>query len=411
MIIPFQLLSHFHDGPNGRRASVLGPRPRKEFGLSIKLARPSTFRSSLICGDRKSGWSELHRTASAFVWMLIVFAFSGRNECALALDTASMKAAAEYSAARRGAALLVIQNGKAIFESYPGDHSDQETHKIYSGTKGFWVLAALAAEEEGILKLDERVADTIQEWRSDDRKKHITIRQLLDFTSGLEPMSSLHGDTVLDRDAVALRLPVVAAPGERFIYGPSSLQVFHELFRRMLASYRETPTQYLERKVLRPLGLGPQEYKRDRAGNPLLASGFRLTAEQWSRIGRLILNGGAPVLSQRSLSQSLSGTKANPIFGMGFWNNRTAGPRAREFDIENMLERDWWKQDWRETCLCRDAPADTIASVGSGYQRLFVLPSMNLIIVRLGKNARFSDGDFLRILLGIRLQQARASDR
>ena len=181
MIIPFQLLSHFHDGPNGRRASVLGPRPRKEFGLSIKLARPSTFRSSLICGDRKSGWSELHRTASAFVWMLIVFAFSGRNECALALDTASMKAAAEYSAARRGAALLVIQNGKAIFESYPGDHSDQETHKIYSGTKGFWVLAALAAEEEGILKLDERVADTIQEWRSDDRKKHITIRQLLDF--------------------------------------------------------------------------------------------------------------------------------------------------------------------------------------------------------------------------------------
>ena len=155
--------------------------------------------------------------------------------------------------------------------------------------------------------------------------------------------------------------------------------------------------------MLRPLGLGPQEYKRDRAGNPLLAAGFRLTAEQWSRIGRLILNGGAPVLSQRSLSQSLRGTKANPAFGMGFWNNRTAGPKAREFDIEDMLERDWWKQDWRDTCLCRDAPADTIASVGSGYQRLFVIPSMNLIVVRLGKNARFSDGEFLRILLGIRL--------
>jgi CubicO group peptidase (beta-lactamase class C family) len=386
-------------------------RPMKEFDLSAMLARASTFRMALVCSDRESAWSQLHRTAPAFVWMLIVFAFVGRNGCAFALDAASMKAAAEYSAARRGVALLVIQNGKAIFESYPGDHSAQETHKIYSGTKGFWVLAALAAEEEGILKLDERVADTIEEWRSDDRKKHITIRQLLDFTSGLEPMSLLHGDTVPNRDAVALRLPVVATPGERFIYGPSSLQAFHELFRRKLASYRETPTHYLERKVLRPLGLGPQEYKRDRAGNPLLASGFRLTAEQWSRIGRLILNGGAPVLSQRSLSQSLRGTRANPAFGMGFWNNRIAGPKAREFDIEDMLERDWWKQDWRETCLCRDAPADTIASVGSGYQRLIVIPSMNLVIVRLGKNARFSDGEFLRILLGTRLYQQEPRDR
>ena len=87
---------------------------------------------------------------------------------------------------------------------------------------------------------------------------------------------------------------------------------------------------------------------------------------------------------------------------MGFWNNRSAGPDPREFDIEDMLERDWWQQEWRDACLCRDAPADTIASVGSGYQRLIVIPSMNLIIVQLGQNARFSDGEFFRILLGTR---------
>ena len=115
-------------------------------------------------------------------------------------------------------AMIGWANGKAIFESYPGNHAAQEAHRIYSGTKGFWVLAALAAEADGILKLDERVAATIDELRSDDRKKQITIRQLLDFTSGLEPMSLLHGDTVPDRDAVALRLAVVATPGERFIY-------------------------------------------------------------------------------------------------------------------------------------------------------------------------------------------------
>ena len=119
-------------------------------------------------------------------------------------------------------------------------------------------------------------------------------------------------------------------------------------------------------------------------------------------MGRLILSEGAPVVSRRALSQCLRGTKANPAFGMGFWNNRAAGPGAREFDIEDMLERDWWKQEWHSTCLSREAPTDMIASVGSGYQRLIVIPSMELIIVRLGQDAKFSDGDFLRILLGRR---------
>ena len=73
------------------------------------------------------------------------------------------------------------------------------------------------------------------------------------------------------------------------------------------------------------------------------------------------------VVSRRALSQCLRGTKANPAFGMGFWNNRAAGPGAREFDIEDMLERDWWKQEWHSTCLSREAPTDMIASVGSGY--------------------------------------------
>ena len=264
------------------------------------------------------------------------------------------------------------------------------------------MLAALAAEADGILKLDERVAETIEEWRSDDRKQQSAFDNCWILPPGWNRCGSYAWRYGAQPECSRSSTSVVATPGERFIYGPASLQVFHELFRRKLASFGETPTSYLERKVLKPIGLGPQEYKRDRAGNPLLATGFRLTAEQWSRMGRLILSGGAPVVSPRSLSQCLRGSTANPAFGMGFWNNRSAGPNAREFDIEDMLERDWWQQEWRDTCLCRDAPADTIASVGSGYQRLIVIPSMDLIIVRLGKNARFSDGEFLRILLGTR---------
>ncbi len=51
-------------------------------------------------------------------------------------------------------------------------------------------------------------------------------------------------------------------------------------------------------------------------------------------------------------------------------------------------------------CLCRDAPRDLVACVGSGYQRLYVIPSLDLIVVRQSRGGRFSDAQFLRLLLG-----------
>ena len=333
-------------------------------------------------------------------FLALVFAFAC-GAGAADLPAENLRAAAEYSAARRGMALLVIQHGQTIFEDYPNGHSAGEAHKIYSGTKAFWNLAALAAVEEGIIALDERVAETITEWRGDEGKARITIRELLDFTSGLDAENHLHSTEAANRADVALRVPQVAAAGGAFIYGPCSLQVFHELLRRKLAPRGETPVHFLERKILRPLGLGPQNYKLDRAGNPLLASGFLLTARQWSRVGTLLLHEGAPVVSPHSFAQCLRGSAANRAFALGLWNNRLgAADGAREFDLENMLEKKWPQQDWRNTCLCRAAPTDLVASVGSGYQRLLVFPSLELIVVRQGEDAKFSDGQFLRLLLG-----------
>lgn len=317
------------------------------------------------------------------------------------IPASQWKAAADYSAARSGLSFLVMQHGKVIGENYPGGHSPSEAHKIYSGTKGFWILAGLKANQEGIISLDDCVCDTIPEWRADPLKAMVTVRELLNFNSGLDADNHLHSDGFDDRDAIAVHVPLVAQPGQAFIYGPAPLQVFHEVLKRRLASRGETPTHYLEQKVLRPLGLGPQRYLADRAGNPLLATGFMLTARQWSRMGELILHGGNPVLPGNLLEQCFRGTPANEAFGMGFWNNRLANdPGAREFDFENMLMPKWSQQNWRKPCLSHAAPSDLVAAIGSGYQRLFVIPSMDLVVVRQGMGGAFKDGEFLRLLLG-----------
>lgn len=317
--------------------------------------------------------------------------------------TASLQAAAQYSRERRGFSFLVLRDGRVLTEDYANGGSPSSTHKIYSGTKSFWSVAAMCAVADGLITLDERVADTITEWRGDARRERITMRQLLNFTDGIDPANHTHSDELRDRNSYALHAPVVAAPGAAFLYGPSHLQIFCEVLRRKL--HRQTPFEYLRRKVLNPIGIGAVEYKKDPLGNPLMASGFKLTARQWAKFGELVLHhgeyNGRAVVPGNLLGQCFRGTTANPAFGMGFWNNMQASRSgAREFDVENMLELKWHQQNWGNACICRSAPSDMIVSLGSGYQRLFVIPSLDLVIVRQGLDAKFSDGEFLRIILG-----------
>jgi len=319
------------------------------------------------------------------------------NASAANLDPAAVRKAAEYSADHRGTSFLAIQNGKTLLEEYPGKATEDTPQRIYSGTKAFWNLAALAAADDGILNLDDRVADTIASWREDRRKARVTIRQLLDFSSGLAPGFGLQTNEYSNRDKAALRLPMVAEPGKAFIYGPSALQVFHQVLKEKLRG--KTPAEYLERRVLKRMRLGSQRYLDDPAGNPLLAAGFTLTARQWAKIGQLVLDNGKPVVRPESLAQCWRGSPANRAFSLGWWNNRAA-PRGREFDFEEMLTPKWSRQDWHDASLCRDAPRDLVACIGSGYQRLYVIPSLDLIAVRQGGGGRFSDARFLRLLLG-----------
>jgi CubicO group peptidase (beta-lactamase class C family) len=309
--------------------------------------------------------------------------------------------AAKYSESKRGVSMLVIQNGRTIFERYANGGSARERWPIFSGTKSFWGIAALAAVNDGLFKLDDPVSDTITEWKSDPQKSQITIRQLLNQTDGIEGASRLQRKSVRDRNAAAIRLPTIAEPGSAFIYGPSHVQIFAELLRRKLNEH--ATTRYIEARVLNRLGLGGLNYKKDAHGNPLPATGFELTAPEWARLGELVLGRGKyhgrQIVPANLLSEAFVGSQANPSYGLTFWLNQQA-PSGRETDMERMLDLPWESAGWTNVCICKNAPADMVVALGSGYQRLFVIPSLKTIIVRQGANARFSDAHFLRLLLG-----------
>ena len=334
--------------------------------------------------------------------LIVLFAFIVRSTTIFAeIRPADCADAAKYSESKRGVSMLVMQNGRTIFEHYANGGSAGRRWPIFSGTKSFWGIAALVAVRDGLFKLDELVSDTITEWKSDPLKSQITIRQLLSQTDGIEGASRLHRPSIRDRNAMAVRLPVLAKAGSAFIYGPSHLQIFSEVLRRKLNG--RATTDYMESRVLNRLGLGRLNYKKDARGNPLLATGFELTAREWARLGELVLGRGnyhgRQIIPADLLREAFSGSQANPSYGLTFWLNQEASS-GKEADMERMLDLPWQSAQWADVCICKDAPADMVAALGSGYQRLFIIPSLSATIVRQGSNAKFSDAHFLRLALG-----------
>jgi len=327
------------------------------------------------------------------VWILVVSSTSPL--AAVEITPANFANAAQYSRSHGGLALYVEQGGRLVAESYAPGYSASTPHKIYSGTKSFVAVGAMIAVQEGLLTLDEKASDTLTEWQG-DRRRSITINQLLSHTSGLDPDSELI-DPYRDQMAAAVNVHLIDPPGTRFHYGAVNYQAFGELLTRKLqAKGAGSVEDFLKDKVFDPLDIDMDGWVRDRAGNVLIHSGISLTPVQWAKFGDFInrVRNGQPnqIITPQALGLLLTGHHANPAYGLGFWLNRPPPvPRLQSITkLQIAIDGDQ---------LYPDGPRDLIACIGSEKQRLYMIPSLDLVVVRFGYETAFSDGDFLSRLL------------
>src|SRR5438128_11220259 len=170
--------------------------------------------SSWLCFARRSGYS-------GFLFVALAASTSAAAE----IQPADCARAAKYSESKRGVSMLVLQNGRTVFEHYANGGSAGARWPIFSGTNSFWGIAALAAVHGGLFRLDDLVSDTITEWQNDPRKSRITIRQLLNQTDGIEGASRLQRASIRDRNSMPIRLPTHTEPAAACISGPRHLQI------------------------------------------------------------------------------------------------------------------------------------------------------------------------------------------
>jgi CubicO group peptidase (beta-lactamase class C family) len=303
-------------------------------------------------------------------------------------------AALDYSQANNGVAVLVLEDGDVVCSSSDPD----KPQEIWSGTKSIVGLMAAAAVQDHLLTLDERAADTLSEWQKDTRKSAITIRQLLSMTSG-------HASTVGRPTGYleSVKAVLTTEPGVLFQYGPTPMQIFGEILRRKLeaAGQDGNPRAYAERRILKPIGIKVDEWRNGPDGQPLMPQGMIISAREWAKLGEFVrvsaIWDGAQLVDPTAFQQLFEGSSANPAYGLTWWLPRPTSAKdmvTRSTDITNPAA---------------NLPADMVVAAGAGDQRLYVIPSAKLTIVRqakldlaalaAGERSAWSDAKFLGLLL------------
>lgn len=300
------------------------------------------------------------------------------------------RVAADYSRNNRGVSMLVMKGDKVVFQDAANEFALDLPWMLASGTKSFsGVMAAAAIDDKLISGFDEKVADTITEWKTDPRKSKITIRQLLSLTSGIDAGQI----AVVPLYADAVKSPATHDPGTHFEYGPVPFQIFGEVMTRKLKPRSETVKAYIKRRILDPIGMDVL-YWRSFGDQPLLPQGLTLRASEWAKFGLLLKDRGKwkgkQIISAKHLDELVKGSKANPAYGLTFWLNADGtGPSGGE--------RPGISGDIGTKKI--GGSLDVYMAAGAGNQRLYIIPSQDLVVVRFGVFGSFDDREFMSRLL------------
>jgi CubicO group peptidase (beta-lactamase class C family) len=314
---------------------------------------------------------------------------------------AGVKEAAAYSSKTGGKSLIIWKDYRMLHEDYRRGGGRNEPENLYSMTKTVCALGMVAAAGSKGVKFDEPASRVLTSWKKDARKREITVRELLSQTSGLSPgFEALYAKGVRNKNTADLHLPAINPPGKVFAYGPSHYESLEALFDARLSGGPDAPLAMVDGAVLRPLGITRGSWRHDRAGNPYFSAGAFLSPDDMLKIGRLVLRNGwswiFPIVSSNGIREMKQGSRANAMYGMGFWLNANAAKSgAQERDVEEAITAGLGSGEWARSCMSRKAPPDLIAMVGSYGQRVYIVPSRRMVVVRFGEGRGFRDPEFL----------------
>jgi CubicO group peptidase (beta-lactamase class C family) len=279
-------------------------------------------------------------------------------------------AESDPSLVRRTAAVVVLHEGRVVAERYaPGYRADTPLLG-YSVTKS--VVNALI----GILVREGRVSvdgpAPVHEWLDPGDPRHVlSINHLLRMASGLaldetnRDYDSVTRMLMMESDMAgfAASAALAAQPGTKWEYTSGNTLILSRIIRDAVGGRAENVLAFAQRELFAPVGMRNVTLEFDAAGTPIGSTYMYASARDWARFGMLFANDGVAdgrrILPEGWVRYSASQTLDSP-YAAGFW-----------------LGSKNWRARWK-------IPPDAFFASGFLGQRVMVIPSMRLVIVRFG---------------------------
>ncbi len=286
---------------------------------------------------------------------------------------------------KQTAAVVVVYDGVIVGEKYWTERDITANTKLWGWSMNKSIVNAMV----GILvkqgKLNVNSLAPVPEWLN-DKRRDITLNNLMQMSSGLK-WDENYGDVsdatkMLYRESntfqTAISAPYGKKPGTDWKYSSGTSNILSGIVRSTIKidqQYHLFPYQYLFQKI----GMNSFLFETDASGNFVGSSYGYGTARDWARFGLLYYYDGV--------------WKGDTILPKGWVDySRTIAPSS---------EGKYGAQFWlNQSSGLPDAPKDMFSCQGHRGQRIFIIPSRKLVVVRLGfSEESFDHNGFLKNIL------------
>lgn len=270
---------------------------------------------------------------------------------------------------------IVLVNGRIVMENYFNGHSATSPWYWASAGKTLTTATVGIAQKEGLLNIDDKVSDYLGTgWTSAPLVKEnlITNWHLLTMTSGL--------NETLGDDVSPANLQYVADAGSRWAYH----NVYVKLQDVVAEASNETWNSYFNSKLRDKIGM---------SGTWIPLGGLSVywsTTRSVARFGLLSLNKGKweneVIIPETYMTNAISTSQnLNKAYGYMWWLNGKESYRLPQTQFQF------------SGSLIPSAPSDMVSGLGKNDQKIYVIPSKKMVVIRLGEVAdeeNFALSDF-----------------
>jgi CubicO group peptidase (beta-lactamase class C family) len=256
---------------------------------------------------------------------------------------------------------MILVNGRIVMEEYFSGHTSTTIWPWNSAGKTLVATTTGIAQQEGLLNINNKASQYLGTgWTSESLAKEnlITSRHLLTMTSGLNDSSEL---------VITSNLTYMADAGTRWSYH----NVFQKLMDVVAAASGQTFETYFNAKLKNKIGM------EGVWNNGIIFKIYHSNTRSMARFGLMALNKGKwnteQIINETYFTESISTSQnINPSYGYLWWlNGKTSA----------MIPGG---QTVYPGTLVPNAPADMYAAMGASDQRIYVIPSKNMVVVRMG---------------------------